>query len=98
MEVEAVSFDLFDTLVMRRVMTSSDVLEIMNAQLQMEGVFICDFITRRMAVEKEMSQGYAPKLEEIYAKVLRDENVSISSEKLAAKEFELDKQLLIPLS
>ncbi len=77
-------------------MTSSDVLEIMNAQLQMEGVFICDFITRRMAVEKEMSQGYAPKLEEIYAKVLRDENVSISSEKLAAKEFELDKQLLIP--
>ena len=94
--VEAVSFDLFDTLVMRQVMTSSNVLEIMNAQLQMEGMFICDFVTRRMAVEKEMSQGYAPKLEEIYAKVLRDQNVGIGSEKLAAKEFELDKQLLIP--
>lgn len=95
-EVEAVSFDLFDTLVMRRVMTSRDVIDILDAQLRMEGVFIRDFVMRRIAVEKEMSQGYAPKLEEIYAKVLRDEDIGISSEKLAAKEFELDKKLLIP--
>ena len=93
-KAEAVSFDLFDTLVMRQVTNAGDVIEILDAQLRMEGISISDFVAKRLMAEKQMSQGYAPTLEEIYGQIA-DEN-KLSRKKMALKEFQLDKKLLVP--
>lgn len=93
-KADAVSFDLFDTLVMRQILSPNDVIELLDEKLQVEGIIITDFVTKRLSAEKRLSQGYAPKLQEIYEKIA-DEN-EISSEELAIRELELDRHLLVP--
>lgn len=102
-KAEAVSFDLFDTLVMRRVLSSDDVAELVSAKLSERGMTFGDFVNQRIAVEKRISQNFAPKLLEIYEAVLRecdkdgnDISGALSALELAGLEFETDRRLLIP--
>lgn len=94
---EIVSFDLFDTLVMRKVLSYTDVFELLEKQLVEQGIHIPDFARLRLSAEKECSVGYAPKLTEIYEEVLRRAGGSfLTAEELAAMEWELDLSLLLP--
>jgi HAD superfamily hydrolase (TIGR01549 family) len=95
-EAEAVSFDLFDTLVVRNTLYSSDVIDIVDAKLKEQGFEVENFASRRLAAEKRMSLHYAPKLEEIYAAMDIEKEISSTSEQLATLEYETDSQLLIP--
>lgn len=102
-KAEAVSFDLFDTLVIRRVLSSDDVVEIVWARISEQGMSLEDFANQRIAAEKRISRSFAPKLLEIYEETLWEcgrggngVSVVLSASELAALEFETDRGLLIP--
>ncbi len=93
---DVISFDLFDTLVMRKTFSYTDVFEIMDNRLREKGIDIPEFSRKRLFAEKELSKKYAPRLEEIYDLVLKDAGVSIiSAPELAQMEWELDFALMI---
>ena len=83
-ESDAISFDLFDTLVMRRIPEYTDVFEILDVKLKEKGIMIPDFSTQRLAVEKELSKDAAPRLEEIYEEVI----IRFGVKGITAKELE----------
>lgn len=95
--VEAVSFDLFDTLIVRDVLSSNDVISLVNARLIEKNIIIDNFVERRIAAEKQLSQGHAPRLEIIYEEVLRDlDDLQISALELSKMEYKIDMELLHP--
>ncbi len=92
---EAVSFDLFDTLIMRNVASASDVIDLVNERLKDKSCIIDDFSMKRISVEKRLSQGYAPKLTEIYSEVVSND-CELSATELADIEFQIDFGLIVP--
>ncbi len=96
-KAEVVSFDLMDTLLMRKVMSYTDVFELLGIRLGKAGIHIPEFARLRLAAEKECSQDGAPILEKIYGKVLElADRTSISAKELAEMEWELDRTLIVP--
>lgn len=94
---DAVSFDLFDTLIMRQVLFPADVFELMDDRLRQHGIIIEDFPVRRMASEKELSRERAPRLTEIYSHMKNTYHiVGIDPEQMAVLEWEIDCGLVIP--
>lgn len=96
-QYDAISFDLFDTLIMRQVLFSSDVFELVDDRLRQHGIVIEDFPDRRMASEKELSRERAPKLTEIYSYMRRAYQLAeIEPEQMAVLEWEIDCGLVVP--
>ncbi len=96
-DVKAVSFDLFDTLVVRNVLSSGNVIELVKSRLEERGFVIDDFVNKRVGIEKKLSQKHAPRLEQIYEELLKGEPDMISaSGEMADLEYRLDIELLRP--
>lgn len=94
---DMISFDLFDTLVMRRVLFASDVIELVECKLKEKKVYINDFCKKRQQAEKELSREASPTLEKIYQFVLEQyESIDISAKELAEIEWTIDYQLVVP--
>lgn len=95
--VEVVSFDLFDTLIARNILWFEDLVEIIEQKLHNKGVDISDFVQKRISLEKKLSCGRSPKLEEIYAELLKDLNVEdFNAFELAELEYRTDCELICP--
>lgn len=77
---DAVSFDLFDTLVSRKTMSYTDVFELVGRRLERDGIVIEDFSKKRLFAEKELSVTKAPRLEEIYERLLSSESLELFSQ------------------
>ncbi len=93
-DADVVSFDLFDTLVMRKTSFYTDVFELLDLRLKEEGIVIPDFPGLRLSAEKELSKTGAPKLKEIYDQVLSRAGMDqCDSDFLAEKEWETDLSL-----
>ena len=93
--VDVVSFDLFDTLVIRKVRSYTDIFELLDLRLREGGVCIPDFARLRLLAEKELSRGRAPRLEQIYEYVLRKAGGGFTSaSELAQMEWELDLSIM----
>ncbi|MCI8972559.1 MAG: hypothetical protein HFH79_03075 [Lachnospiraceae bacterium] len=99
-KADIVSFDLFDTLVMRQVLASDDVIRLVEYKLQEKGIFLKDFCKKRLESEKELSRNVSPTLTEIYKDVIRKieraDAGGITAGYLAGLEFETDLNLIIP--
>ncbi len=94
---DVVSFDLFDTLIMRQVLFPSDVFELVDDRLRQHGIMIEDFSAKRMASEKELSRDRAPKLVEIYSHMKHTYRIAeIEPEQMAVLEWEIDCGLVVP--
>lgn len=94
---DVVSFDLFDTLVMRKVYDYTDVFVLLDLELKDRGIIIPDFVKLRLHVEKELSRNGAPTLEMIYERLLELVGGSfISAEALVEMEWQLDFKVLVP--
>lgn len=92
---KVVSFDLFDTLLIRNITSIEGMLKLVDVRLREKGICIPDFINRRLRAEKNLSLVNAPRLKEIYSELLRDiEGASVTAENLANIEFEVDKTLV----
>ena len=93
---EVISFDLFDTLITRRVLSYTDIFELMDIRLRKMGIMIPDFSRLRLYAEKELSKETAPKLKDIYSYVLKKTGGNfISAEELASMEFKMDLDTMI---
>lgn len=96
-KMRAVSFDLFDTLIVRNVSSQVDVIDILDERLKEKGIFISDFSIKRIKAEKYLSQIHAPSLERIYEEILKKEGkLGISAKELSQMEYELDCSLQRP--
>lgn len=98
---DVVSFDLFDTLIMRQTLSAADVLEHVNCRLQEQEINISDFFKKRLESEKRLSQHKAPDLIEIYSELLAktecaDEIGNVTAENLAELEYATDLELIVP--
>ncbi|MCR5772232.1 MAG: hypothetical protein K6G87_13505 [Butyrivibrio sp.] len=95
-KADAVSFDLFDTLVVRKVFEYTDVFDLVDYKLRQNGIVIDDFAKRRLGLEKELSKSCAPKLVDIYGRLLEDcGDVSLSAEDMAELERKIDQGLIV---
>lgn len=100
-EAEAVSFDLFDTLIMRQTLFPSDVIRHVDCSLREKGINIEDFCKRRMSSEKELSKHTAPTLTQIYDNMLAKQGNGfwgngITAGTLADLEWNIDYSLTVP--
>ena len=94
---DIISFDLFDTLVMRETLFYTDVFELADCALRQKGILIPGFAHRRLKAEKDLSKAGAPKLEMIYESFLDEaSDVPISPSELARLEWEIDFALITP--
>ncbi len=92
-ESQVISVDLFDTLVMRRTLFPSDVIELVGCRLREKGVYQEGFFEKRLQREKELSRYSAPTLEEIYEQCGLS---GITAGELAQLEWDIDYSLIIP--
>jgi len=96
-EYEVISFDLFDTLIMRQVLFATDVIELTQYRLKEKGIYLKDFCRKRLQAEKEMSNNMAPVLEEIYQSVLDQyDTVQVTAGELAETEWITEHSLVLP--
>lgn len=95
-EIEAhdvVSFDIFDTLLMRKVLYSEDVFALVEKKIGVK-----DFSKYRQAAERELySDGKQPLLKDIYKALQKKLNVDDARlEDLYQCEIETERQVLLP--
>lgn len=92
---DVISFDLFDTLVLRKLYIYTDIFNLMEEQLkETVGIDISDFAKKRIAAEKELSRnGKAPTLKEIYFHIFKD---NVIADRMADREFKIDLSVLRP--
>lgn len=94
---DVISFDLFDTLVVRKAFDYTDVFSILENNLLSSGINIPNFVNLRISTELEMPKNYAPDLKEIYSSLLKKtDNCNISASDLSEMEWRLDFSLLMP--
>lgn len=92
---DIISFDIFDTLVMRTVYYNKDVFRQMAQQL--DPVWDIDFFTARTQAEYNLSRETYPYIEEIYDDVVRQCPCLKGQETaLIARELALEKAVIIP--
>lgn len=92
---DIISFDIFDTLVMRTVYINKDVFRIMARKL--DPIWGIDFFTARTQAEFTLSRETYPYIEEIYADVVRRcPCLAGQEETLIAEELDLERSLIIP--
>ena len=94
---DAVSVDLFDTLVMRQTLFPTDTFELTDCYLRKKGIEIEDFAQKRLGSEKYLSRSGNPTLQEIYAYMLEQYSISSAdAETLARLEWSVDRNLIVP--
>lgn len=95
-KADVISFDLFDTLISRRIYLNTDIFDLVDAELQRQGILIPDFSKLRLAAEKELSREFAPRLEEIYDVLLKKTGGSfVTASELAMMEERIDASTLV---
>lgn len=92
---DIISFDIFDTLVMRKVYYNKDVFRKMAQQL--DAAWGIDFFTARTQAEAALSRETYPYIEEIYDDVSRRcPRLKGQEAALIADEISLERELIIP--
>lgn len=92
-----ISFDLFDTLVARKILYFSDLMRVVEKRLSDQKIVIDGFAEKRLACEMELSRLSVPTLPEIYKYMaekysLADFNYNVASE----IEWKTDLENLVP--
>ena len=92
-----ISIDLFDTLIMRQVLFSTDVFELVDLRLKQQGIFINDFCGKRLESEKFLAKEDQVMLEEIYDYMIKHYQIpNVHEKQLAELEWKIDYELLVP--
>lgn len=93
---DVISFDLFDTVLMRQVLFPEDVFELVNFRLREMGIVIEQFSDKRISSEKILA-GQSPTLVDIYI-FMRDTYgfFDILPEEVAELERQIDYDLVVP--
>ena len=100
-EYEAVSFDLFDTLVMRRTLEPVDIFDLVELRLQDKGITIPDFKKKRRTAELQSGVKDIYHIYDILSQRLRlDEEemqIIMNEEIQCEKEYMLPRKVMVEL-
>lgn len=92
---QVISFDIFDTLLMRKVLIPSDIFEIVEQKLKQQGNGYPFSQERREAEIGLLNEGKQPKLEEIYERMAYHfPSLLVYKEEWMALEIETEKEYL----
>ena len=93
---QVISFDIFDTLVMRTCMLPTDIFEMLEIKLKGLEIFSDNFASIRRETEEELYDIY-PTLDNIYAGIQKKMHWSEQDRKIAQNcEISLEKEYCIP--
>lgn len=91
-EHDIVSFDIFDTLLMRKILRPRDIFEVMNHEL---GIREYDFCKERIEAEDSFEKGYNPNIYEIYECIGKKLDIQKKEvRELLESEIETEKSFL----
>ena len=91
---DAISFDIFDTLVMRKVYFNHDVFRIVGEKY---AEILPDFFDYRVRAERELSRTRYPYMEEIYEHIAKESGVSLSvAMEMMQYEMSVEKSVIVP--
>ncbi len=92
-EHDVISFDIFDTLLMRKVLQPEDVFALVERRLWMEGIQL-PFASKRLEAEHALKN--CPDLDEIYCKLQEISEWNDSDiRRMKTLEYEVDDSLLV---
>lgn len=93
-EYDAISFDLFDTLIMRKTLEPIDIFDLVELRLQEKGIIIRDFKKKRRTAELQSGGKNIYHIYEILSKRLQldDEKMQI----ILDEEIQCEKEYTIP--
>jgi len=95
-ESEVISFDLFDTLIMRVIPTYYDFIELLDTNVKRKSIDIStNYGSKRYMAEIQLSRHCCPKLLQIY-KFANPQISETAIEEYAEYEYELDESLIVP--
>lgn len=94
-KVDAVSFDLFDTLVTRPVQTRECLFDIIENKHKEYGIEIDSFVQKRLEAEIILSRKAAPCLAEIYKYIIPEIDKE-TIDRLVQIEFDIELSMLVP--
>lgn len=93
-EYDAISFDLFDTLIMRRTLEPIDIFDLVEYRLRERGIIIKDFKKKRRIAELESEGKDIYRIYEILSKMLQlDEQ---KSQIILDEEIQCEKDFMLP--
>lgn len=88
---EIISFDVFDTLIMRKVLYPIDVFDLVEKEIKIRGLSITNFKKHRMDSERELFLETNPTIYEIYD-YLQSNTAITDNEKDLLMQIELDSE------
>lgn len=90
---DVISFDIFDTLLIRDVLRPVDLFPLLERRLQQEGIPCPDFHVRRRAAGMQLEQDCVPTLEKIYGLLAQWYAwPEVLAQRACALEFELEQR------
>lgn len=93
---DVISFDIFDTLLMRKVLYPKDVFMLLDEEYRKENRDFC-FSDVRLAAEQDLKKGEYPTLDKIYCQMASQYGILPETcEKLKKRELEKEKELIVP--
>lgn len=93
---DVVSFDMFDTLLMRKVLYPQDIYKLVSINMSCQADEIIDFEKYRIEAERELLRSTNPTLEEIYVYIgIITGAKKETLDKYMRAEFELDLKMLV---
>ena len=93
---EIISFDIFDTLVMRKTLAPQDVFFIVQGEAKKKGILVENFPFIRIHAELTNPK-HTPTIDEIYSYMCQEDNVdSTTCEELKRIELSVEKKVIVP--
>lgn len=93
---DCISFDVFDTLLIRKAMLPEDVFELVGRKLREDGIIIKDFKKKRLKAQEELGLNN-PTIDDIYDRFCKKYKLSQQIGKRCRElELEVESRVLIP--
>lgn len=93
-EYDAISFDLFDTLIMRRTLEPIDIFDLVEVRLREKGIDINDFKKKRRTAELESKGKDIYRIYEILSKMLQLDGQK--TQVILSEEIQCEKEYILP--
>lgn len=98
---DAISFDIFDTLVMRKVLEPWDLFDIVEMRLKKRGIFILDFKKCRREADRLSKGGNINQIYDILQKMLNiscmDREIILNEELKCEREFLMPRRVMVDI-
>lgn len=92
---DVITFDIFDTLIMRKVLEPIDVFDLVEKRIEAEGYHNINF--KEVRIRSERTIIGCPTIDEIYEKIKEDTNINAEElEKWKRFEIEAEKMVIVP--